>query len=73
VPIPKKSPPWDISKDLHPISLTPIMSEIAEASDFVQNQENQFGAIPKSSASFALITDGNGATIRVVLFAKLLI
>lgn len=86
VPIPKQNPPKDINKDLRPISLTPIMSKIAE--EFVVEvymkpailakiKENQFGAIPKSSTTFALIsmfhkwtkdTDGNGATTRVVLF-----
>jgi hypothetical protein len=68
----------DINKDLRPISLTPIMSKITE--EFVVQEhvepailskikKNQFGATPKSSTTFALITmfnkwtkdtDGNG-------------
>ena len=65
VPIPKKNPPKDVNKDLRPISLTPILSKIAE--EFVVEnhvkpailakiQRNQFGAIPKSSTIHALIS-----------------
>ena len=57
---------------LRPISLTPNISKVAE--DFVVTE---FGAISKSSTSFALLemlhewsqgTDGNGSPIRTLLF-----
>ncbi|KAK3735987.1 hypothetical protein QZH41_006320 [Actinostola sp. cb2023] len=86
VPVPKQKPVKDINKHLRPISLTPILSKIAE--EFVVEEHvkpamlkkigsNQFGCIPKSSTMHALIsmihtwtkhTDGNGTTVRVVLF-----
>ena len=86
VPIPKQRPVKDINKHLRPISLTPVLSKIAE--EFVVEEHvkpamlkkvgsNQYGCIPKSSTTHALIsmihtwtkyTDGNGATVRVVLF-----
>lgn len=85
-PIPKKKPIKDITKDLRPLSLTSCISKIAE--DFVVNDylrpavlkvidKNQFGAIPNSSTTQALIsmvhnwleaTDGSGATIRTFMF-----
>ena len=76
----------DINKDLRPVSLTPVLSNVAE--EFVVEEhvrpavmkmisENQFGCIPKSSTTHALLsmvhswtkpTDGTGSTVRVVLF-----
>lgn len=64
-PIPKTSPVTDVNKDLRPISLTPILSKIAE--DFVVDQHlkpavlkiidtRQFGTVPKSSTTHALIS-----------------
>ena len=85
-PIPKSKPIKDVCKHIRPISLTPIMSKLAEefvVQQFVQPailsvlDKNQFGAIPGSSTTNALIsmidcwskaTDGNGATVRIVLF-----
>ena len=69
-----------------PISLTPILSKLAE--EFVVDQDAKpavlakvnprpFGTVPRSSITEALVsmtdtwtsaTDGNGATVRVVLF-----
>ena len=83
--MPKQRPIKDVNKHLRPISLTPIISKIAEEHivetyikpavlDILDPQ--QFGAIPKSSSTQALIsllhkmyvsTDGNGAANRVVL------
>ncbi|PFX27209.1 RNA-directed DNA polymerase from mobile element jockey [Stylophora pistillata] len=79
-------PVQDINKHLRPISLTPILSKIAEeyvVDTYVKPavlskiDPQQFGTVPKSSATHALIsmihswaksTDGNGSTTRVVLF-----
>ena len=67
VPIPKKNPPKDMNKDLRPISLTPIMSKIAEefvVEDHVKPailakiKKNQFGAIPKSSSN-TVVSESN--------------
>ena len=86
VPIPKQKPIKDVKKHLRPISLTPLLSKVAE--EFVVAEhlrpsilkkigDNQFGAIPVSSTTYALIsmvhswtkhTDGTGSTVRVVLF-----
>ena len=75
----------DIQKELRPISLTPCISK--EAEEFVVDgfvkpvvmnilDDNQYGAIPNSSTTMALIsmlhswslgTDGNGATVRTLL------
>ena len=86
VPIPKTTPVESVNKHLRPISLTPILSKVAE--EFVIRihlkpavlevlHENQFGVISDSSNSHALIkmiyrwteaTDGNGSTVRVILF-----
>lgn len=86
VPLVKQKPVKDVNKHLRPISLTSILSKVAE--DFVVESfvkpavvrkidSNQFGTIPKSSTTHALIsmthiwnkqTDGNGSTIRIVLF-----
>lgn len=85
-PIPKSNPINDINKHLRPISLTSVLSKLAE--DFVIEKyvasaildiidPAQFGGIPKSSATQALIsmlhtwakaTDGTGASVRVLLF-----
>ena len=64
VPIPKSTPVQDINQQLRPISLTSILSKVAE--DFVVRKElkpdilkildpNQFGVISGSSTSQALI------------------
>ncbi|XP_068726169.1 uncharacterized protein [Montipora capricornis] len=86
VPVPKQKPVRDVNKHLRPISLTPILSKMSE--DYVVDtyvkpavlewiDPQQFGAVPKSSTTHALIsmlyswlesTDGNGATTRAVLF-----
>ena len=86
VPLPKQKPVKDINKHLRPISLTSVVSKVAE--DFIVESiirpavlekidKNQFGAIPRSSTTHALVstidnwnklTDGNGSTVRVVLF-----
>ena len=86
VPVPKQKPVTDVNKHLRPISLTPILSKVAEefvVEEYVKHailkkiSANQFGCVPKSSTTHALIsmmhmwakhTDGNGATVRVVLF-----
>ena len=86
VPVPKQKPVREVNKHLRPISLTPILSKISE--DYVVDtyvkpavleriDPQQFGAVPKSSTTHALIsmlhswlesTHGNGATTRVMLF-----
>ena len=86
VPVPKSTPVKQINQHLRPISLTPILSKLAE--DFVVSRQlkpailkiidpNQFGVIPGSSTSQALIkmihcwveaTDRLGGSVRVVLF-----
>ena len=75
----------DIQKELRPISLTPCISKVAEefvVDGFVKPavmsilDDNQYGAIPNSSSTTALIsmlhswslcTDENGATVRTLL------
>ena len=63
-PVPKVTPVQDINQHLRPISLTPILSKVAE--EFVVNNHlkpailkvidvNQYGVIPGSSTSQALI------------------
>ena len=81
IPVPKQKPIKDINKHLRPISLTPIISKVAE--EYVVEScvkpavLNQFGTIPNSSTTQALIsmlhtwnkhTDGNGSTVREVMF-----
>ena len=84
-PLPKKKPVVDIQKELRPISLTPCISKVAEefvvdgfVNPAVMNilDDNQYGAIPNSSTTMALISmlhswslgkDGNGATVRTLL------
>ncbi|PFX30132.1 Neuropilin-1 [Stylophora pistillata] len=85
-PLPKNKPIKDIKKDLRPISLTQSISKVAE--DFIVTQHwkpavlskldpAQFGAIPKSSTTFAFLemlhewfkgTDGTGSTARLHMF-----
>ena len=85
-PLPKKKPVLDLKKDLRLISLTSCVSRVEK--EFVVEDVikpavldvicgNQYGAIPKSSTTMALIsmlhtwslgTDGNGVTVRTMLF-----
>ena len=76
----------DLKKHLRPISLTPCLSKVAEECvvvDYVKSavlnvlDPSQYGAVPKSSTTQALIhmlhhwtkgCDGNGATVRVTLY-----
>ena len=85
IPLPKQKPMTDINKHLRPISLTSCISKVGE--EFVSNyiapailkiiDPNQYGAIPKSSTTQALISiihqwskavDSSGATVRVILY-----
>ena len=80
VPLPKQKPVEDLSKQLHPISLTPSISKLAE--DFFCTDPCRpycaqdhwpwwYGGIPKSSTLFALISmvqDGTVVAVRVVFF-----
>ena len=65
VPIPKQKPIKDVNKHLRPISLTPLLSKVAE--EFVVAEhlrpsilkkigDNQFGAISASSTTYGLIS-----------------
>ena len=63
-PRPKKKPVKEIKKDLRPISLMPCMSKIAEGyvvDDFIKPaplqvlDDRQYGAVPKSSTTAALL------------------
>ena len=85
-PLPKVKPVENLTKDLRPISLTACLSKVAE--EFVVQEyvkpaileildPNQYGTVPKSSTTHALIhmvhiwakeTDGNGATVRNLFF-----
>lgn len=64
IPIPKKSVPSDISKDLRPISLTATLSKICErfVTDWLlwsigtKIDTRQFGSIKNSSATHALLS-----------------
>ena len=85
-PLPKKKPVKELKKDIRPISLTPCISKVAEGfivDDYVKLavmsviDDSQYGAIPNSSTTMALIsmlhnwsinTDGNGATVTTILF-----
>ena len=85
-PLPKVKPVEDLKKHLRPISLTPCLSKVAEECvvvDYVKSavlnvlDPSQYGAVPKSSTTQALIhmlhhwtkgCDGNGATVRVTLY-----
>ena len=86
VPLPKVNPVENLTKHLRPISLTACLSKVAEnfvVQDYVKPavlkilDPNQYGAVPKSSTTHALIhmvhvwareTDGNSATVRTILF-----
>ena len=85
IPVPKVTPVQDINQRLRPISLTPILSKVAE--EFVVNKYlkpailkvidvNQYGVVPGSSTSQALIkmlhkwseaTDGARTLVRILL------
>ena len=81
-PVPQQTPVDDVNKHLRPISLTLVLSKLAE--DFVVDlyvkpavlakvDPRQFGTVPGSNTSEALASmihtcHGNGATVRVVLF-----
>ena len=62
-PLPKVSPPNDLQKDLRPISLTPVLSKVAEyhirnwVVDTIMDglDEHQCGSIQGSSTVLALI------------------
>ena len=65
VPIPKQKPIRDVNKHLRPISLTPVLSKVAEEFVVAENLRpsilkkighNHFGAIPESSTTHALIS-----------------
>ena len=64
-PVPKEKPIRDVNKHLRPISLTPVLSKLAE--DYVVEQyvkpavlarvdANQFGTVPGSNTTIALIS-----------------
>ena len=65
VPVPQKRPIQDVNKHLRPISITPILSKIAEdylVHDFVMPavlkkiDKKQYGTIPKSCTTHALVS-----------------
>ena len=65
MPVPKEKPIVEINKQLRPISLTPTLSKVAEGlivEDYVAPavlkviDPSQFGGIPISSATQALIS-----------------
>ena len=84
-PIPKQKPVTNVNKHLRPISLTQTISKVAEEIVVAKYigpailkiiDTNQFGAIPGSSTTKALIsmihewaqaTDGTSAAVRVVI------
>ena len=84
-PLPKVPTICDFIKDSRPISLTSTLSKIAEGMVIEKELKptilspiylGQFGFIPGSSTTFALIsmlqhwlhvTDGNGSTVRTAL------
>ncbi len=86
IPLPKVKPVENLTKHLRPISLTACLSKVAEnfvVQDYIKPavlkilDPNQYGAVPKSSTTHALIhmvhvwakeTDGNSATVRTILF-----
>lgn len=85
LPVPKGASIEDFNKDLRPISLTSTLSKVAEGYIIDRALKplmlecmypNQFGFIPDSSTTFALVsmlhhrseaTDGTGAHVRVAL------
>lgn len=75
VPIPKQKPIKDVNKHLRPISLTSILSKVAEeffVAEYLRPSilktigDNQFGAIPKSSTTHALIWCTPGPNTQTV-------
>ena len=75
VPIPKQKPIKDVNKHLRPISSTSILSKVAEefvVADYLRPSilkkigDNQFGAIPKSSTTHALIWCTPGPNTQTV-------
>ena len=86
VPVRKQKPVNDVNKDFRPISLTPVLSKVAEKyvvecflkPALVKKADpHQFGTLPGLNTTYALIsmlhkwnsdTDGNSATVRIVLF-----
>ena len=65
LPVPKQKPVCEVNKHLRPISLTPVLSKMSE--DYVVDTYvkpavlekidlQQFGAVPKSSTTHALIS-----------------
>ena len=65
VPIPKQKPVIDVNKNLRPISLTPVLSKVAEnyvVEDFVKPavlekvDRRQFGTIPGTCTTHALVS-----------------
>ncbi len=65
IPIPKQKPVRAVNKDLRPISLTPIVSKLAEevvVEQFIKPailkvvDPNRYGTVPKSSTTHALIS-----------------
>ena len=86
IPLPKQKPITDINKHLRPISLTSCISKVSEefiVSNYIAPailkiiDPNQYGAIPRSSTTQALISmihqwskavDSSGATVRVILY-----
>ena len=83
IPVPKKTPVKDIKKDIRPISLTPMISRILESivrdriRKYTLNKidPNQYGGIPNSSTTTALIdmmhewtkASENNQIVRVLL------
>ena len=64
-PLPKKKPVNELKKDLRPISFTPCISRVIEGfivDDYVKPavmsviDDSQYGAIPNSSTTMALIS-----------------
>ena len=65
IPLNKQTPVSDVNKHLRPISLTPILSKVAEeyvVQDYIKPavmqkiDPNQFGTVPNSSTTHALIS-----------------
>ena len=80
-PLPKKKPVLELKKNLRPVALTPCVSKVAEkfvVEDFVKPAVldviggSQYGATSMALISmmhaWALGTDGNGETVRTMLF-----
>ena len=82
-PVPKQTPADDVNKHLRPISLTPVLSKLTEVDRYIKSavlakvDSRKFGTVPGSNTSESLVsmihtwksvTDGNGATVSVLLF-----